>query len=162
MELATEQRVLQAEIAAARGRLAAERRIPEVPPDCQPQALRAPSDGVVVALHLGPDEVARTGDPVLSLVRDDARVWVVAYLENGRRDEVGPGERVTVRLPDDTASAGRVASVRSSAAAFSGNKWDAYRLEESEAVLEILPADPVAARRWMGFERMEVEVRGSR
>ena len=162
LELVTERRVLEAEISAARDRLAAERRVPEVPPDCQPQPLHAPSDAVVVALHLGPDEVARTGDPVLSLVRDDARVWVVAYLENGRRDEVTPGERVAVRLPDDTASVGRVATVRSSAAEFSGNKWDAYRLEEAEVVLEILPEDTAAARRWMDFERMEVEVRGSR
>ena len=161
-EMLAERRVLEAEIAAARARLAAERRVPEVPPDCQSQELRAPADAIVVALHLGPDEVARTGDAVLSLVRDDAPVWVVAYLENGRRDDVVPGEAVTVRLPDRTDSPGRIATVRSSAAEFSGNKWDAYRLEEAEVVLEILPEDTATARRWMGFERMEVEVRGSR
>lgn len=160
--LGAEARVLDARLQAARAELAAARRAPAVAPDCQAQVLRAPAAAVVLSRHLGNGEVARSGDPVLSLMLDGAPVWVAAYLETEERRDVRAGQAVVVELPDGSTSTGQVGSVRSSAADFPVNQWDGYRLEPSELMLQVLPMDTATARKWMNFDRLEVRVRGAR
>lgn len=65
--------------------------------------LVAPYDAVVVARHVEPGTVVKTGDPIFSLI-DPATVWIQAYIDEERAGQLALGQDGVIRLRSQPAS----------------------------------------------------------
>lgn len=66
--------------------------------------LTAPFDAVIVARHVEPGTVVKSGDPIFTLV-DPATVWIQTYIDEERAGQLALGQQGTIRLrsrPQDT------------------------------------------------------------
>jgi multidrug resistance efflux pump len=154
--------VLKAEIAAKTHEGAALASRDDRRPECEPEVLSAPRSSTVVAVLREPFEVVDRGDPIMVLAPADARVRVRAYLGTDSVSALGPGQSVTVQLPDGIETAGSVTAIESSARPFADTEYDVYQPAATEVLVWIDPRTQADAQLWRGYDRMDVQVRARR
>ncbi|MES9851954.1 MAG: HlyD family efflux transporter periplasmic adaptor subunit [Candidatus Thiodiazotropha sp. L084R] len=161
-ELEMDIHILMEEIQLQQVELGQQSNIKDERDDCGLERILAPVDGKVVALNQHLYEVINRKDTILTLVPDKPEVWIEAF---SKTDESLPslsGQTVTVRLPNNVVTQGKVTSLRASAFPFPEREYDIYTPEESSLSLKVLPINSETAEQWSEFDRMAVTVEGER
>lgn len=132
-----------------------------LPSECVAEELRAPRDALV--LHVGnvAAEIVDRGETIATLIPADAAVRVEAYLETDDIENVYVGKPIRVDFPDGEVSDGVIESVHSSAYRSAQRQWNGYTPLSSRVLVNIVPAQPQQRERWLAYDRMDVQVRGS-
>ena len=129
------------------------------PPECSPEALRAPRDATVLHVAHQQDEVVTRAQPIVTLVPDDSPVRIEAYLDEDELDEVHVGKHMTIEFPDGYQSVGRIDAIRSSAYQAARRTKQNYVPVSTRVRLDIVPETAKARERWQMYDRMDVSVR---
>lgn len=126
--------------------------------NCQIEDILAPKDGVVHALILGRYEVASSGDPIMSFVSDDARVYVETYINDDNLERLTAGKSAVILLPNKEESGAVIESVRSSAVLREEREWDQYMPVKTKLLLRLTPESEQQALLWKKYDRMNIKV----
>ncbi len=125
---------------------------------CSPYTINAPQSGVVYAVHRRQFEFARQGQPLLTLVANDAAVAVELQVDEDDMSYFPVGYEVRIDLPDGTESKGKVARHRSNAYNATERETKDYRPASTLTRIDIKPADAVTRSLWKRFDRTDVKV----
>ncbi len=130
---------------------------------CEDELIRAPADGVIVAVERKADEVVQRATPILDFVPDHAPVEIRAIFKNNYYDDLTLGKQVKIRFPDGSKSLGQIVRIESTSVPFAMNHMRKNYIPERTRVLTIIrPLNDKDAMLWRAFMEMEVEVMGWR
>jgi len=129
-------------------------------PHCVDQQIRAPLSGIVHSVSHKVYEFAPRGEPLVTLIANDAGVKIEAFVENKYRRYIAVDMRVDVVFPDGLKTKGSIHKILSSSAAFPRKEIKAYESLESSIRLHIVPLNELDEQIWRNQDRMEVIIRG--
>lgn len=132
----------------------------ELDPKCVEQQIRAPLSGIVHSVAHKVYEFAPRGEPLVTLIANDAAVRIEAFVDNKHRRHIAVDMLVDVVFPDGLETKGSVNHILSSSAAFPRKKLKDYESLESNIRLHILPVNDIDEKIWRDHDRMEVTIRG--
>ncbi len=132
----------------------------ELDPGCVEQQIRAPLSGTVHSIAHKVYEFAPRGEPLVTLIANDAPVRIEAFVDNKYRRYIAVDMLVDVVFPDGLKTKGSINNILSSSAAFPRKKLKDYESLESNIRLHILPVSEVDEQIWRDHDRMEVTIRG--
>jgi len=129
-------------------------------PGCVEQQIRAPLSGIVHSVSHKVYEFAPRGEPLVTLIANDAAVRIEAFVENKYRRYIAVDTLVDVVFPDGLKTRGSINKIFSSSAAFPRKKLKDYESLESSIRLHIVPVNELDEQIWRAQDRMEVIIRG--
>ncbi len=130
---------------------------------CEDELIRAPADGVIVAVERKADEVVERATPILDFVPDHAPVEIRAVFRYDEYASLTLGRQVTIHFPDGSESQGRIVRIEATSAPFAMDRVRKnYELERTRVLAIIRPLSDRDAMLWRAFREMEVEVTGWR
>ncbi|MBQ0720827.1 MAG: HlyD family efflux transporter periplasmic adaptor subunit [Gammaproteobacteria bacterium] len=132
----------------------------ELDAGCVEQQIRAPLSGIVHSIAHKVYEFAPRGEPLVTLIANDAAVRIEAFVDNKNRRHIAVDMLVDVVFPDGLKTKGSVNHIFSSSAAFPRKKLKGYESLESNIRLHILPVSDIDEQIWRDHDRMEVTIRG--
>lgn len=125
---------------------------------CSPYTINAPQSGVVYAVHRRQFEFARQGQPLLTLVADDAAVAVELQVDEDDMAYFTFGDEVRVELPDGTVNPGKVDRRRSNAYNATERETRNYQPASTLTRIDIVPTSASTRQLWKQFDRTDVKV----
>ena len=129
-------------------------------PGCVEQQIRAPLSGIVHSVSHKVYEFAPRGEPLVTLIANDAAVRIEAFVDNKYRRYIAVDMLVGVVFPDGLKTKGLINKILSSSAAFPRKEIKDYESLESSIRLHIVPVNEVDQQIWRAQDRMEVTIRG--
>lgn len=127
---------------------------------CIEQQVRAPLSGIVHSIAHKVYEFSPRGEPLITLIANDAAVRIEAFVDNKYRRFIAVNMLVDVVFPDGLKTKGSINNILSSSAVFPRKKLKDYESVESNIRLHILPVSEVDEQMWRDHDRMEVIIRG--
>ena len=131
-----------------------------VDPLCLDQLIRSPRVATVDSVSHKLFEFAARGEPLVTLVLNDAAVRIEAFVDNKYRRHITLGSEISVSFPDGSLSEGVVSEIVSTSAVSPRKEAKAYESLESRIRLHVVPASKADETQWRLRDRMEVTIGG--
>ncbi|MCW8092664.1 HlyD family efflux transporter periplasmic adaptor subunit [Alteromonas sp. ASW11-130] len=130
------------------------------PARCRPRSIVAAQTGTVSTVAVMQGDAVKAGETLLTLTPQNPQLTLTAYLEVSEFDELKIGDTLTIVLPDDSNSSGRVAKITSSASGLDKLEYDDYRPVLPQLKVILTPTTDAEAQRWARFDKFQVLVEG--
>jgi len=131
-----------------------------LPKECYNEQIQSPFDAVVTAVHKRSKEFAQRGEAIVTLIKHTAPVRVEVYLDRDVLKYIKIGNKLDLEFPDGTKSQGSIREINSAAYTATERQLDHYKPYESDIRVHLQPIDDKTRNLWLGYDRMEVKVRG--
>ncbi|MCW8109653.1 biotin/lipoyl-binding protein [Alteromonas ponticola] len=130
------------------------------PARCRPRAIVANQSGTVAAVPATQGDAVKAGETILTLMPDNPKLTLTAYLEVSEFNDLVVGDTLSIILPDESHSSGRVVQIASSATGRHDLEYDNYRPVLPQLKVTLVPTDVTEAQKWVRFDKFQVLVEG--
>lgn len=128
--------------------------------DCFNENIYAPFDGVVYSVKRKLNEFTQRGEPLFTLVANNATVRVESYLNIDLLPNLAVGKPATVILTKNLNTPATIKAIHSSAYNLAERNWSHYKADDTHVLIYLQALNSDDARLWKRYDRMEVKVQG--
>ncbi|NMH61434.1 biotin/lipoyl-binding protein [Alteromonas ponticola] len=133
---------------------------PIQPERCRPRSIMANQSGTIATLAVVKGDAVKAGETLLTLTPEAPQLTLTAYLEVSEFDDLTIGDTLSIVLPDESNSSGKVTQISSSASGRQQLEYDGYRPVLPQLRVTLVPVDAVEAQKWARFNQFQVLVEG--
>jgi hypothetical protein len=131
-------------------------------PECLPEQIIAPFSATIRLITKKEQEYTDRGKPLVVLVKDDAPVMIEAYLSKDYLRYLHEGKEMEIEFTDKQKSKGQIYKIESTSSSFPAREWDGYDPVSTRIRAILKPIKKADDMIWKKYDRMQVNVKGTR
>lgn len=128
--------------------------------ECFNENIYAPFNGTVYSIKRKRNEFTRRGEPLFTLIADNAEVRVETYLKTDLLPILTVGKITNVALTENISTQAKIKAIHSSAYKVPEREWNDYKPADTHILVYLQALNKQDAALWKKYDRIEVRVKG--